>query len=208
MTMGRVVAELSMSLDGHIAGPGVTFDEPMGGGGEQLFDWLYADRSDQEAHDLEVDYYSGVGALIVGRRMADVGIEHWGDNPTFHAPCFVLTHRPHETITKQGGTSYTFVTDGLESALERAQAAAGNADVQINGGAETVRQYLETGLLDELRLNLVPVLLGSGTRLFDSMSRTDLRFTPTSVTDTPHGTRIRYATASVRSPSAKRHGRG
>ena len=193
--MTRVVAELSMSLDGYIAGPGVTVDEPMGRGGEQLFDWLYADRSKSGAHDFEVDYYSNIGALVLGRRMADVGIEHWGDNPTFHAPCFVLTHRPHETIPKQGGTSYTFVTDGPAAALQQARVAAGAADVQINGGADTVRQFLSAGLLDELRLNLVPVLLGAGTRLFDAV-RTDLRFSPTRVVHEPRATRLTYAVQS------------
>jgi dihydrofolate reductase len=194
--MSKVVAELSMSLDGYIAGPGVSPEEPMGRGGEQLFDWLYADRSDDQAHDFEVDYYGEVGALIIGRRMADVGIEHWGDNPTFHAPCFVLTHRPHDTVPKQGGTSYTFVTDGLAAALQQARAAAGDADVQVNGGADTVGQYLAAGLLDELRLNLVPVLLGSGTRLFDTIG-TDLRFTPTRVVDELRATRITYAVESA-----------
>jgi dihydrofolate reductase len=191
--MSRVVSELSMSLDGYIAGPGITFDEPMGRGGEQLFDWLYADRSAEQAHEFETDYYSRVGALIIGRRMADVGIEHWGENPTFHAPCFVLTHRPHATVTKDGGTTYTFVTDGLEAALKRARAAAGDdADVQVNGGAETIRQYLQNGWLDELRLNLVPVVLGSGTRLFDGLPA-DLRLTPTRVVAEPRATRITYA---------------
>jgi dihydrofolate reductase len=196
--MSKVVAELSVSLDGYVAGPGVTPHEPMGRGGEQLFNWLYADRTDQQAHQVEVDYYSGVGALIMGRRMADVGIDHWGDNPTFHAPCFVLTHRPHDPITKQGGTSYTFVTEGLDAALQRARSAAGDADVQINGGADTVRQYLEAGHLDELRLNLVPVLLGSGTSFFDVDARTDLTFTPTSVINEVRATRISYAIASSR----------
>ena len=190
--MSKVVAELSMSLDGYIAGPGVSPDEPMGRGGEQLFDWLYADRPADQAEDFEVDYYSKVGALVVGRRMADVGIEHWGDEPTFHAPCFVLTHRPHNTITKRGGTSYTFVTDGPQAALQQARSAAGDADVQINGGADTVRQYLEAGLLNELRLNLVPILLGSGTRLFDTI-RTDLRLTQTHLAAEPRAVRITYA---------------
>jgi dihydrofolate reductase len=190
--MSRVVSELSMSLDGYIAGPGVTFEEPLGRGGEQLFDWLYAERSADRAQEFEVEYYSRVGALIIGRRMADVGIEHWGDNPTFHAPCFVLTHRPHAPIIKEGGTTYTFVTDGLEAALERARAAAGDdADVQVNGGAETIRQYLQAGWLDELRINLVPVVLGSGTSLFDGLP-TGLRFTPTRVVDEPRATRIAY----------------
>jgi dihydrofolate reductase len=193
--MTKVVAELSLSLDGFIAGPGVSADEPLGRGGEKLFDWLYADLSDAEANNTEEEYYRPIGALIIGRRMADVGIRHWGDNPTFHAPCFVLTHRPHETITRQGGTSYTYITHGIEVTLQRARAAAGAADVQVNGGASCVEQYLVAGLLDELRINLVPVLLGSGTRLFTT-ARTDLTFSTTSVVNTARACRITYAVST------------
>jgi dihydrofolate reductase len=153
----------------------------MGAGGESLFDWLYADRAVEESREFEDEYYSDIGALVIGRRMADVGIGPWGDNPSFHAPCFVVTHRPHDTIVKEGGTSYTFVTDGLHAAVERAQEAAGDLDVQVNGGADIAGQCLEAELVDELRLRVVPVLLGAGTRFLDAR-RPGLRLTPESAT--------------------------
>lgn len=118
----------------------------------------------------------------MGRRMFDNGEGPWGDEPPFHAPVFVLTHDARETVAKDGGTTFTFVTDGIESALERAKAAAGERDVSIAGGANAVRQYVAAGLLDELRIHLVPVLLGDGIRLFESggterieLERTEVR---------------------------------
>src|SRR5207253_3185140 len=101
---------------------------------------------------------SGIGAVVMGRRMADVGIGPWGEELPFHAPCFVVTHRPAATIVKKGGTSYVFITDGIEAALERAHQAAGAQDVLVNGGADIARQFLNAGLLDEVRLHLVPVI--------------------------------------------------
>lgn len=114
-----------------------------------------------------------------------------GEEPTFHAPCFVVTHRPAETIVKKGGTSYIFVTDGIEAALERARQAAGSQDVQINGGADVAQQFLNAGLLDEIRLHLVPTLLGAGTRLFDGV-RTDVRLVPREAQNQPAVTHLVY----------------
>jgi dihydrofolate reductase len=116
--------------------------------------------------------------------MADLGIGPWGEEPTFHAPCFVVTHRPAETIVTKGGTSYTFVTDGIEAALERAREAAGPQDVQVNGGADVAQRFLNAGLLDEIRLHLVPIFLGAGTRLFDGV-RTDVRLVPREARNQP-----------------------
>ena len=177
--MGKTILEMSVSLDGYVAGPGVSANNPLGDGGEQLHEWMLAGRSESEHHQFETDYFSTIGALVMGRRMVDVGIGPRGENPTFHAPVFVLTHRPHRTIQKQGGTSYAFVTDGPESALEQARTAAGDRDVLVNGGAATARQYLDAGHLDEIRLNLVPVVLGAGTPLFTGL-RSGLRLTPAS----------------------------
>jgi dihydrofolate reductase len=165
--MTKVLLELSMSLDGYVAGPDVTPEAPMGRGGEALHEWMFDGRSAAESQSFETDHFASVGALIIGRRMADLGIGPWGEEPTFHAPVFVVTTRPAETIVKKGGTSYVFVTEGIEDALARARDAAGTQDVQINGGADIARQYLETGAVEELRLHLVPVVLGAGTPLFE-----------------------------------------
>jgi dihydrofolate reductase len=177
-----------MSLDGFVAGPNQTLEEPLGRGGEQLHEWAFAAQAWREAHGLEggeagVDSVvveegiAGVGATIMGRRMFSGGQgpweddpnadAWWGDDPPFHHPVFVLTHHEREPVTMQGGTTFTFVTDGIQSALDQARAAAGDDDVAVAGGADAVQQYLQAGLLDEMHLHVVPVLLGGGVRLFD-----------------------------------------
>jgi dihydrofolate reductase len=177
-----------MSLDGFIAGPNQTLEEPLGAGGERLHDWVVAVRAWREAHgkqggetnvDNEIveERLARVGATVMGRRMFSGGAgpweddpnadAWWGDDPPFHHPVFVLTHHAREPVQKEGGTTFTFVTDGIESALEQARVAAGDRDVAVAGGAEVVQQYLEAGLIDELQLNVVPLLLGDGVRLFD-----------------------------------------
>jgi dihydrofolate reductase len=138
----------------------------MGDGGEQLHDWMFAGKSDEEAEASLAEQFVSVGAVLMGRTMLDVGIGPWGENPVFHAPVFVVTHRAAEPIERAGGTTYTFVTDGPEEALSRARAAAGERDIRVEGGAAIVRHYLHAAVVDELRLHVVPVLLGSGTRLF------------------------------------------
>ena len=189
--MSKVLMELSVSLDGFVAGPDVSLDAPLGRGGELLHEWMFAGKSSAESRSFETDHYSGVGAVILGRRMADVGIGPWGDEPTFHAPCFVVTHRPAETIVKRCGTSYIFITDGIEAVLERARTAAGSQDVLVNGGAEVARQFLNAGLLDEVRLHLVPVILGAGARLFDGV-RPDVRLMPREAVSSPEVTHLIY----------------
>jgi dihydrofolate reductase len=191
--MGKVLLDLSMSLDGYVTGPDVTGEEPMGRGGELLHDWMFEGKSAAEARRFQTDRLSGVGAVIVGRRMADLGIGPWGDEPVFHAPVFVVTHRPAETIVKRGGTSYVFVTEGIESALVRAREAAGSDDVQVQGGADVARQYLDVGAIDELRLHLVPVALGGGTRLFGDGPSPNVRLRPVAAETTPLATHLTYA---------------
>jgi dihydrofolate reductase len=190
--MSKILLELSMSLDGYIAGPDVSAEAPMGRGGEELHEWMFDGRSSAEAHDFELDHFSSIGALIIGRRMADVGIGPWGDEPTFRAPVFVVTNRPADTLVKQGGTSYTFVTDGIEGALRRARDAAGPQDVLVNGGADIARQYLSAGVVDEVRLHLIPVLLGAGTRLFPGAVPLGARLNPIMATTTPLATHLTY----------------
>jgi dihydrofolate reductase len=164
--MGSVYADLSMSLDGYIAGPGVGDDNPMGVGGEHLHEWMFAGKSAAESRAFEEEHFATTGALLMGRTMADVGMRFWGEDPTFHAPVFVVTHRAAEPVAKAGGTAYAFVTAGPAVAFEAARAAAGPRDLCIAGGASVVQWCLDAGVLDELRLHLVPVLLGGGVPLF------------------------------------------
>ena len=188
--MAKLTLDISMSLDGFIAGPNQTLEEPLGKGGEQLHEWALATQSWREAHGRsggEADVDSEVieesigkaGATVMGRRMFSGGKgpweddpkadAWWGDDPPFHHPVFILTHHAREPVTKQGGTTFTFVTDGIESALEQARAAAGDKNVAVGGGANVAQQYLKAGLLDELQIHVAPVLLGDGVRLFENL---------------------------------------
>jgi dihydrofolate reductase len=216
--MGKLVLDISMSLDGFVAGPDQTLDEPLGAGGELLHEWAFAALRFREQHGLEggeanvdsdvVDEHLGrVGATVMGRRMFSGGEgaweddpnadAWWGDDPPFHHPVFVLTHHAREPVAKQGGTTFTFVTDGVEAALEQAQAAVGGRDIAIGGGATVAQQYLEAGLLDELQLHVVPVLLGDGVRLFDGrVADAPAQLERTRVLESPTGvTHLRYRVA-------------
>ena len=190
--MTKVLLDLSVSLDGYATGPDVSPEEPMGHGGEALHDWMFAGRSAAEAQSFMTDQFAGIGAVISGRRTADLGIGHWGEEPVFHAPVFVVTTRPAETIVKKGGTSYAFVTEGIEEALARARDAAGTQDIRINGGADIARQYLYGAAVQELRLHLVPVILGGGGRLFDGGLPAHIRLEPRAATSTPLATHLTY----------------
>jgi dihydrofolate reductase len=186
--MGRLTFDISMSLDGFIAGPNQTLEEPLGERGEELHEWVLATATWRESHgkaggesnvdsDVVGETIAAAGATIVGRRMFSGGEgpwesdpnadAWWGDEPPFHHPVFVLTHHAREPVEKQGGTTYTFVTEGIESALEQARAAAGDKDVAIGGGADVAQQYLRAGLIDAMQIHVVPILLGDGVRLFD-----------------------------------------
>jgi dihydrofolate reductase len=186
--MARLILDISMSLDGFIAGPNQTLEQPLGEGGERLHEWVIRLASWRERHGLSggetgaddefvAEGIRATGAVVMGRRMFSGGEgpweddpnadAWWGDDPPFHVPVFVLTHHARETVNKQGGTSFTFVTDGIEAALEQARAAAGDKEVALAGGANVVQQYLKAGLLDELQIHVVPVLLGGGVSLFD-----------------------------------------
>ena len=211
--MGKLTLDISMSLDGYIAGPNQTLEEPLGEGGEGLHEWVFGLKSWRERHGLaggETNVDSEVveesirntGATVMGRRMFSGGEgpwqddpnadAWWGDDPPFHHPVFVLTHHAREPLTKQGGTTFTFVTDGIQAALEQARAAAGDRDVAVAGGADVAQQYLKAGLLDELQLHLVPVLLGDGVRLLD-LTGAPRRLERTRVIESPTGvTHLRY----------------
>jgi dihydrofolate reductase len=185
--MSKVIADLSMSLDGFIAEPNVSVEVPMSEGGERLHEWLSEGGVDAEiARELS----ETAGATVVGRRMFDVGVGEWEDTP-YPVPCFVLTHEQREELTMKSGT-FTFVTDGIESALEQAKEAAGEKDVIVMGGANIVQQFLRAGLVDEMSLHLVPVLLGDGVRLFDGIGNELIELESTRVIDSPEVTHISY----------------
>ena len=198
--MSIVTANLAVSLDGFAAGPEQSLDHPFGTGADALTAWMFeTDQPGREADgDLLAALHAGTGAHVMGRNMFGPGrgawdetwTGWWGPEPPYHAPVFVLTHHERAPLEMQGGTTFTFVTDGIESALEQARAAASDKDVEIAGGAATVRQYLAAGLLDELVLHLVPVVLGDGERLLDGVSGIALE--PTEVIASPAVTHLRY----------------
>lgn len=190
--MGKLILNMSMSLDGFIAGPkNVTNPDRELGALDILHDWMFSGKTGQEAEEWESAYLKHAGAFIMGRRVFDFGVGPWGDNPTFHAPCFVLSNKEQETIAKQGGTSYTFITDGIESALEKARAAAGERDIVLNGGANAAQQYLKARLLDEIDLHLVHVLLSAGIPLFEKIGTEQIKLEKISVTEAPDVTHLR-----------------
>ena len=187
--MAKVTLNMSMSLDGFIAGPNVGVELPMGEGGLRLHDWLFNSSASEVDAEVEQEMFAMTGAVVLGRRTYDVGVGPWGDVP-FPVPCFVLTHEDREEIVKKSG-SFTFVTDGIESALQRARAAAGEKDVRLMG-ADIAQQFLSAGLLDEIQINLVPVLLGDGIRLFDHIGAERIELESTRVIESPSVTHLRF----------------
>jgi dihydrofolate reductase len=174
--MAKVTCDMAMSVDGFVAGTNQRMEEPFGDGPRgRLHQWMF---EQPDANAAAIEAITAAGAFIMGRNMFGPGRGDWdeawkgwwGDDPPYHAPVFVLTHHPREPLPMQGGTTFTFVTDGIESALAQARAAAGEANVAIAGGAATVNQYLAAGHIDELRLHVVPMILGAGERLFGGVA--------------------------------------
>jgi dihydrofolate reductase len=199
--MGKVHVDITMSLDGFVAGPNDGPDLGLGEGGERLHEWVYGLASWRGPHGLEggetgrdsevlAEAMDENGAVVVGRRMFD-NAQGWGDNPPFHVPVFVLTHEAREPLPKEGGTTFIFVTDGIESALEQARAAAGDRNVSIGGGANTIQQYLAAGLVDELQVHIAPLFLGGGIRLFDEIGP-EIELQTTRVIESPKVTHLRF----------------
>ena len=189
--MGEVVFVISMSLDGFITGPDVSAESPLGRDGERLHDWMFDRKTDPDAEIVD-ETYARTGAIIIGKRMFDLGEGPWGDPPPFHMPVFIVTHEARQPIVKQGGTTYTFVSDGIDAALEQAKAAAGDKNVGVWGGGNTFRQYLAAGLLDEMQIHLIPVLLGDGVRLFDGPGPGRIGLEQTGTVETPSATHLRF----------------
>jgi dihydrofolate reductase len=191
--MGKVTLSISMSLDGYINGPDVTLEQGLGRGGEALHEWAF--NGNEKNREVVDAAGHGTGAIICGRRTYDLSIQWWGaDGPTGEQrlPVFVLTHSMPDDVPEN--SVYTFVTGGIEDALEQAEAAAAGQIVALGGGAETFRQYLAAGLVEEIGINLVPVLLGGGTRLFDEGDQAKLELVE--VIDTPLATHLRYRVPS------------
>jgi dihydrofolate reductase len=193
--MTTVTCDMGVSADGYTAGPNQSLEHPLGEGAGRLHRWMF-ERADENA--AEIAAITTSGAYIMGRNMFTPGRGEWddewrgwwGDDPPYHAPVFVLTHHPRAPLTMEGGTTFTFVTDGVESALKQARAAAGEKTVAIAGGASTVRQYLSAGLIDELRLHIAPVVLVSGESLLTGLD--DLKLEQVSSVEKELVTHVTY----------------
>jgi dihydrofolate reductase len=202
-----------MSLDGYVAGPNQSVDNPLGEGGEHLHDWLFKLKTFRAIHgdmsggetgtndDVLREAFENIGATVMGRNMFGGGPGRWeqslwkgwwGDSPPFHHPVFVLTHFAREPLPMQGGTTFFFVTDGIESALKQARRAANGKDVALGGGANVAQQYLTARLIDELEIHVVPLFLGSGTRLFDNVDCRKVKLEPIRTIAGPGVTHLKY----------------
>jgi dihydrofolate reductase len=209
LAVGMVTSRIAISLDGFVAGPNQSLDNPLGVGGMRLHEWVFKTAAWQSREgsgggeagpdsDVVAAAADGVGAYVMGRNMFGPGRGEWdlewsgwwGEDPPYHVPVFVLTHHAREPLVMQGGTTFNFVTEGIERALELATAAAGGADVHIAGGAQTIRQYLAAGLLDQLTLHIVPIVLGKGERLLEDVGDPVLQ--PVEVIPSPAVTHIKY----------------
>jgi dihydrofolate reductase len=203
-----------MSLDGFVAGPNQSEENPLGEGGMRLHQWAFALAAWRKPHGLEggainastevvEESLQNIGATVMGRNMfggQGPWGDHpwdgwWGENPPFHTPVFIVTHHPRDPVVKDGGTTFTFVTDGIESALQGALTAAGGKDVALGGGADVAQQYLKAGLIDELQIHLVPTLLGDGARLFDNLAGADIGLECTRMVQAPDVTHLTYSVA-------------
>ena len=211
--MSKLRCHISISLDGFVAGPSQSEENPLGKGGERLHDWAFSLAAWRGSHDkpggevnestsIMEETLENVGAGVMGRNMfgpvsgGDWGDEQWkgwwGDDPPYHTDVFVLTHHPREPVEMEAGTTFHFVTDGIERALERAKESAGGQDVRLWGGAQVIQQYLAAGLLDELELHVVPVVLGGGARLFDDLGDAEIKLEQVRAVEAPGVTHLRY----------------
>jgi dihydrofolate reductase len=211
--MSKLRCHISISADGFVAGPNQSEENPLGEGGERLHDWAVSLAAWRESHDKQGgevnestsimgETLENVGAGMMGRNMfgpvggGDWGDEQWkgwwGDDPPYHHDVFILTHHPREPVEMEGGTTFHFVTDGIERALERAKESADGQDVRLWGGAQVIQQYLAAGLLDELELHIVPVLLGDGARLFDNLGGAEIQLEQVRAVEAPGVTHLKY----------------
>jgi dihydrofolate reductase len=201
--MTKVFVDVGMSLDGQIAGPNRRPGNPLGDGGTTIHQWMFDTRAFWEvlggsggtpsADDRIIRaIFARAGAYVMGRRMFDEGEVAWPEEAPFRAPVFVLTHTPREPWVRKGGTTFHFVTDGIDSALKQAKAAAGGKDVRISGGADAIRQYLRAGAVDDVTLHVAPVMMGAGLHLFDGLKPGEVKLEQDSVASSPKATHITY----------------
>jgi len=210
--MSKLRCHISISLDGFVAGPNQSEENPLGEGGERLHDWVVPLAAWRQPHGMQggevnestrivEESRANIGAAVMGRNMfgpigggawADGWTGWWGDDPPFHYPVFIVTHHPRDPVEMQGGTTFHFVTDGIESALEQAKKAASGKDVMLLGGGQIVQQYLAAGLLDELELHVVPVLLGDGARIFDNLGDTEVQLKQVRAVEAPGVAHLKY----------------
>lgn len=211
--MNRLRCSITTSLDGYVAGPNQGADNPLGEGGIHLHDRAFPTKTFRMLHgeagggetgvndDVLREAFENVGATIMGRNMfgpvrgpwgQDPWKGWWGDDPPFHHPVFVLTHHAREPLAMQGGTTFPFVTDGIESALAQARKAAGGKDVTLGGGASIIQQYLAAGLIDELEIHVVPLLIGGGTRLMDNLDAGKVKLEPIRTLAGPGVAHLKY----------------
>jgi dihydrofolate reductase len=210
--MSRLRCHISISLDGFVAGPNQSEENPLGVGGERLHEWViplaawrrpYGEQGGEVTESTPVfeESRENIGAAVMGRNMFgpvrgawgdEAWTGWWGDNPPYHYPVFVLTHYPRDPVEMEGGTTFHFVTDGIESALGQAKEAADGKDVMLWGGGHVVQQYLAAGLLDVLELHVVPVLLGGGSRLLDNLGDANVRLEQVRAVEAPGVTHLKY----------------
>jgi dihydrofolate reductase len=210
--MKQVKFDISTSLDGYVAGPDPDLEQPLGAGGEELHEWVVKLSTWRAQHGLAggevnadneivAESIDGIGAYVMGRGMFGGGDGSWGDEPwsgwwgeepPFHAPVFVVTHHARAPLPREGGTTFHFVTEGVEAAVAQAQQAAGEEDVLLSGGASVIQQALRAGLVDEFQLHVAPVLLGGGTPLFAGLGPDDVQVETVRVAESPSVTHLKY----------------
>jgi dihydrofolate reductase len=216
--MSKLRFTITMSLDGFVAGPEQSEENPLGVGGEELHEWMFPLKVWQESHGREggetnasnavlEERFENIGSYVMGRNMFGGGPGPWGDDPwkgwwgedpPYHTPVFVLTRHPREPLEMKGGTTFHFVTDGIESALEQAKAAAGDKDVLLPGGANVADQYLSAGLIDEMDISVVPILLGDGARLLDNVGDAKVELEQIRAVEAPGVTHLKYLVRQTR----------
>src|SRR3954449_11820255 len=216
--MSKLRCDISISADGFVAGPNQSDENPLGEGGERLHDWVVSLGAWREAHGKQGgevnestriidETQENVGAAVMGRNMFGPPSGGgwgdgewkgwWGEDPPYHYDVFVITHHPREPVEMEGGTTFHFVTDGIERALERARESAGGQDVLLWGGAQVINQYLAAGLLEELELHMVPLLLGGGARLFDDLGGTEVKLEQARAVGAPGVTHVKYSVTTA-----------
>lgn len=202
--MSNVFIDIGVSLDGYMAGPNAGPNNPLGDNGMAIHQWMFKQKSflehlglpggetDNPNDTLIAQIFDRAGASILGKRMFEEGEVNWPEEAPFRTPVFVLTHEVRQPWERPGGTTFYFVNDGIHSALERAKEAAGDRDVRISGGSDTISQYLHAGLVDELNLHIAPMLLGKGLRCFDHFDTSTFSLEVDTVTSAPDVTHLRY----------------